>query len=199
MLCSICHDDDDTSLLSSTTGSKVTLPCGHAFHGKCIVKWFWFGRTSCPNCNAVPRNGDEISEDYDFGDNTTDNIVLDILERSEQKRRLSRVLRAASLNKSSLELKKLRSRHLELKRKQKDIELETKTQKELLSRQQRHISRTKIALYNKYKTALKETERTLTFNLVKPILLNMRKIRRQESRTSKAISCVEEELLQHYV
>lgn len=198
MLCSICHDDDDTSL-----SSKVTLPCGHAFHGECIAKWFWFGRTSCPNCNAVPRNGDEISEDADFGDdnNTSfeDDIVLEILERSEQKRRLSRVLRDASLNKSSLGLKKLRSRHFELKRKQKDIKSETKIQTELLSRQQRHISRTKIALYNEYKSTLKETERTLTFNLVKPILLNMRKIRRRELRTSKAISCVEEELLQHYV
>lgn len=40
--CSICLDDIRRSVR--------TLPCGHAFHARCITRWFRRGTLSCPLC-----------------------------------------------------------------------------------------------------------------------------------------------------
>jgi hypothetical protein len=40
--CSIC-------LASSPDGGTTTLPCGHAFHGVCVNKWFE-NQSTCPYC-----------------------------------------------------------------------------------------------------------------------------------------------------
>ena len=54
-VCTVCmagFDDD---------GERVTLPCGHGFHGKCIVPWLWQTR-SCPNCRERPEGEPDEGE-----------------------------------------------------------------------------------------------------------------------------------------
>ena len=36
----------------------INLPCGHGFHGRCIVPWLWNNK-SCPNCRDQPEAHDE--------------------------------------------------------------------------------------------------------------------------------------------
>jgi len=50
MSCTVCLEEDVTE--------RKVLSCGHAFHPKCIIKWFTKSDT-CPTCRA-PQLDDEI-------------------------------------------------------------------------------------------------------------------------------------------
>jgi hypothetical protein len=49
--CGICFED-----LTTTRASSVNLPCSHAFHSRCITRWFFKG-TACPLCRARGTQG----------------------------------------------------------------------------------------------------------------------------------------------
>ena len=55
--CTICLEPYENA------GQRVTLPCGHAFHGQCCANHFWMGRTNCPICRAAPRRLSDDDED----------------------------------------------------------------------------------------------------------------------------------------
>lgn len=44
-ICSICADEigDDS----------IVLPCSHTFHPECVVQWFRYHNSSCPNCRSI--------------------------------------------------------------------------------------------------------------------------------------------------
>jgi hypothetical protein len=48
----ICDDDDCAICGDPYTKAKPKsiLPCGHAFHVKCVGEWFIMGRYTCPYC-----------------------------------------------------------------------------------------------------------------------------------------------------
>ena len=49
-ICTICTDVCD-----SETATHV-LACGHIFHVECVMHWFRFENTCCPNCRSNEEN-----------------------------------------------------------------------------------------------------------------------------------------------
>jgi len=45
--CPICFDNYKILDILSPTQKMWTLPCGHRFHTKCIIKWFQYDRRCC--------------------------------------------------------------------------------------------------------------------------------------------------------
>jgi len=62
-------DSECTICLGPNDAASQTLPCGHKFHAKCIVTWFWNCNNNrnivcCPNCKSCGscRNESDRSE-----------------------------------------------------------------------------------------------------------------------------------------
>lgn len=46
-MCSICAEE-----VSPSDPAATTIACGHVFHVPCILQWFRFEHTTCPNCRS---------------------------------------------------------------------------------------------------------------------------------------------------
>ena len=46
-VCTICAED-----IADGEAAGTQLDCGHSFHVGCIVRWFRYEHTTCPNCRS---------------------------------------------------------------------------------------------------------------------------------------------------
>ena len=67
--CTICLDE-------YTTGDKLrALPCGHAYHSKCITKWLSERSATCPLCKIDLYESDDDDDDLPHVPDATDLLI----------------------------------------------------------------------------------------------------------------------------
>ena len=94
-VCAICLDPYESE------ASKITLPCGHSFHGQCCANHFWSGRVNCPICRHQPRfEPDDDDQSSFFDDSSDDGWRRSVRERTAmRKRKLAKGRRLAKKDK----------------------------------------------------------------------------------------------------
>jgi len=100
--CSICCDTSQNTFHE--------LPCGHSFHGDCIIQWFRSGGPSCPLC----RNEDGVANLNPF----TARQRAVYLRRASRARDAPKTLKTMvnALKKAEENLKKKRKEFTEFKK-----------------------------------------------------------------------------------
>lgn len=147
MDCSICQeacegDSCDCSL----------LPCGHAFHSKCLVPWLWGGNLNCPNCRFQAHSDDEDEEN-----DSTNNINLEALleEVRSIRRRRTQTLRQNLRRARMSEPPRALIRHTRARAKMIDAIKLTRTlvqnRSERVRRHERELQFEYDELYRKYR------------------------------------------------
>ena len=84
--CSICLcelDDDE---------HRTNLPCGHAFHARCLATWLWQSRT-CPTCRHAPE-GQEAETGHVV--NVTESLAT-LLTNLRQQTEMNRQMRSRAV------------------------------------------------------------------------------------------------------
>jgi hypothetical protein len=65
----VCEDDECAICASALDdpNTRSFLPCGHAFHVKCVGEWFGMGKTTCPYCRQetiLPKTVENIDDKF---------------------------------------------------------------------------------------------------------------------------------------
>ncbi len=141
--CSICMceiSEEDT----------VSLPCGHNFHGRCIVNWIWEKR-SCPICRHAPESANDGVE------MTLENIIESIRRTAEIRRSaLQRGIRHAARNDASKSLNRQGNLYFKWKSRVTDSTRELREIDRSLVQKAKNLRQSQTQAYKEYREKYKQ-------------------------------------------
>ena len=122
MQCTICLENLEETDAQDIEKNKSVLPCGHAFHSKCLVSWLW-KNASCPNCRTVNSDSNDPGEAFE----NFNTHLTELIEQWRQRRNaIQRSIRKSKHPSANPILKRHMKHYEKIKQKIKEVNEERK-------------------------------------------------------------------------